>query len=430
MIETVGAMILADRLGIDPNVVLMAKMASGDSVYNLAPALALGAFGNGDMGSLMAMQSMGMGYGQMAPYVGVPQPTYVVLQNTRSLNPNYVWADELGSRYGVADVRLQAMNRAGYSWREITAALVESQQTGQPVEAALYENRVLGTTSEYGYINPIYVPPRRSVRYVSWLPAPRRDWRLVSNPLSIGPVLWVNNGWRTVPVTTSWSRTRVVRQPLYVLESDGDLRRLRYPVYTSGAFRIAALRPRTWFVPQRTVFVQSTSSRYAIHEDWSTGRRAQRFVEPKNYGQIRSAEVHRRNEIRKEEHATDVRMMRSDKQREREVRRTEDHRPQVTVKKSEHRKDTSHRSPRSIDHKSKGSGRVEHRPVRRDDHRRVQVQSHTKVRANVKASGGARAQRISAKAHTSSKQRVSGKGPTSGKNDHRKGGGGKKGGKG
>jgi hypothetical protein len=451
LIETVGAMILADRLGIDPNVVLMAKMASGNSVYDLAPALALGAFGNGDVGSLMAMQSMGLGYNQMAPMVGVPQPTYVVLQNTRSLNNNYVWADELGSRYGVPQDQLLALNRAGYTWREIANALVESQQTGQPVQEALYENRIFGTNFEPTPYGAVYVPPRTTVRYSSWLPAPRTDWRFASNTLMPGQVMWVNNGWRTVPVTTSWSRVRVVRQPLYVLERDGDLRLIRQPVFTSGAFRIARVAPRTiWFAPQRTVFVRPTTSRYAVHEDWSTGRRAQRFVEP-NYGQIRSAEVHRRNEIRQREHRDDVREMREERIRDWDDRKVnEGPRGQRISNQDEHIKRPSRPAPRQerpIEHKRTSEHRVrretqEHRgPKDVAKHHQVGPHQASKTRSqghgggaqhhqlraqqsvgggvNTHARGGVRAQRMSggAQVHGGGKARQSGGG-----GGHRKGG--------
>ena len=204
LIETVGAMILADRLGIDPNMVLMAKLTTGSSVYDLAPALAMGAFGNADPYQIYGMQSAGMGWNQIAGYSRVPQPVYSTLVRTRQLEPDVIWADEFSDRYGVGQDKLYALRRAGYNWHEIAQAMVESQETGQPVEEALYENRMFGMNVEPVYypngFEPVYVPPRTTVRYVSVLPAPRTDWRFMPSVFEPTRVLWVNN-------STSWRRT-------------------------------------------------------------------------------------------------------------------------------------------------------------------------------------------------------------------------------
>ncbi len=58
-------------------------MNSGSSVFDLAPALAMGAFGNGTPSQIYGMQSSGLGWDQIAGLSGVSQPTYGTLVQTQ-----------------------------------------------------------------------------------------------------------------------------------------------------------------------------------------------------------------------------------------------------------------------------------------------------------------------------------------------------------
>ncbi|MEZ0324760.1 MAG: hypothetical protein ACAH95_02550 [Fimbriimonas sp.] len=457
LIETVGAMILADRLGIDPNMVLMAKLTTGSSVYDLAPALAMGAFGNADPYQIYGMQSAGMGWNQIAGYSRVPQPVYSTLVRTRQLEADYIWADEFSDRYGVGQDKLYALRRAGYNWHEIAQAMVESQETGQPVEEALYENRMFGMNVEPVYytntFEPVYVPPRTTVRYVSVLPAPRADWRFIAPVFEPSRVLWASNStsWRIQrPVVTRWSPVRVVRQPIYVFADDrhdnalhlGWYKNKKNPHFVSNEFRSA---PRTIWIPEDQRFRIRPTVRVVSSGDtrWTSGR-AQRMAqvsEPQQRDEQtrrdairrREAQAHRRREIRERQEdqqrivarrVRDAHQNREEaleRERERRAERIREQKENREARqdrqKSAHSKARVERRERSEKRRhSAGSDKVRaenrrksadtrrtHAPKRRSsEHRvrasggadvRVKQRSEPRVRAHVRAGGELRQHR-------------------------------------
>jgi hypothetical protein len=432
LIETVGAMILADRLGIDPNIILMSKLSGGGSVFDMAPALALGAYGNGDLGSVLGMQGAGYGWNDIAGYTSVPEPTYISLQRTRSLDNDYVWSDELGTRYSVGQERLQALRRAGYTWHEIAQALVESQETGQPVEEALYENRIYGVNREpiYGDLyRPVYVPPRSTVLFASALPAPRIDWRYAGPVFQPQPTLWVNN-WipvrRSRPVVTRWSDARVVRQPLYVLD-DGVFRRVQQPLYRLPAktryvsTKVVRVAPIRFVEPVRQFLRPATQTRYAVRNVVTTDGRAQRFGEIRRVEAWKNQErAHRARDLRAAEREQakvndrlrqdQVRKDRKsdlDRARKQEVQRNQARR--VANERSEIKAKPAKQVPnRQAAELKRDKARAQHRktapqrktaPKRADKRKDIQArqQHQTKVRAESKQHARVKAERAPAR---------------------------------
>jgi len=284
LVQTIGVMLLADRLGIDPNMAMMALAGSNGSIYDMAPAYSMAPYGTLPPDQLWAMRNEGYSWNQIGQYSGVPASTYTTLVHTNQLNPDYIWVDELHSRYGIPTSQLWAYRNAGYSWDQIAQAAVTSSDTGMPVQSVLYQESLYGSnyvSPAYYNPQPLYIPPRNPAwtTFTEILPPlPRYAYNAsIIQPYGSvwsQPVAYPTSYVVERPVVVRWSPVIVVRRPLVRIAAP------RYVVFNRNVFvpantvrvvrpvvsvvrrpvvvrrRTVVMQPRTRVVVNRTTVVQ------------------------------------------------------------------------------------------------------------------------------------------------------------------------------
>ena len=224
--DTVGSVMVADRLGMNPNLVISAGIGPQYNIYDTAPAFTLAAYSRRTPREIWAYHQRGYGWDRCATYAGVPVATYNSLYAAHQFEPDYLWADEYYTRYGIPRDDLLGYRRNGYSWRQIGQAAIVSQDTQEPIIVVLgraRKTRVWYPTNYRYRPSPYYVPPRVNPvvilpsrpSYASW-------WNRPTSGLSIfysssgGFGLSLNFASYRRPIYNYWSPLPVVRgYPLF-----------------------------------------------------------------------------------------------------------------------------------------------------------------------------------------------------------------------
>lgn len=251
-VETVGALMIADRLGLQPNVVIAANVGTTDSYYDMEPAFVLAGYSRYTPRQIWAYRKRGWGWDRVATTVGVPIATYNSLNAAHQFDLDFVWGDEFYNRYSIPQAQMIAFRRGGYSWRQIAQGALASQDTQVPIETVLWNSRHnLGYyPAHYRYpTTAVYIPPRASTVVI--LPArPRYTyWSRPSTSLSIfwssGSGLSIGIGIRR-PIYSYWSPRPIVYgypyRPIVVVRPP---RTYRPPIwaFNSGGIHISGGRP-------------------------------------------------------------------------------------------------------------------------------------------------------------------------------------------
>ncbi|CAN5372735.1 hypothetical protein BH11ARM1_BH11ARM1_13120 [soil metagenome] len=219
MAETVGTMVIADRLGIDPGIALAASIATNQSVYGLAPVYALTPYTTTSPVVIYEQRRRGYTWQKICTVNRVPVSTYNTLYRNHQFEDDYVWQDEFSNRYGVPVVRLQRLRHSGYSWPEISQGIVVCQRGGWVLEDVLFNHRRHNYWGRPGWAyavsssNP-YIVPVRTYRS-SYLPVAvyhRINWQ--SPYQTLYSSIWKN---QRAPISVHWARQSIVRSPRTVI---------------------------------------------------------------------------------------------------------------------------------------------------------------------------------------------------------------------
>lgn len=220
-VEMVGSVMVADRYGFKPDLVIGARFGGSPSVYDTSPAFALAAYSRRSPEEIWRYRSAGHGWDACATYAGVSRDTYNGLYSNHQFDTDYLWADEFSNRYELDRADLLAMRRAGYTWKQIAQAAIVSQDTQEPIGIILTRARTSRVyyPPHYAYRpTPIYVPPRFSntiflparPSYASWWNRPTTGLSMYYSS-SGGFGLSINFSRQRRPVYSCWSPQPIVR---------------------------------------------------------------------------------------------------------------------------------------------------------------------------------------------------------------------------
>jgi hypothetical protein len=133
-IEQVGIMILAERLGIDPGLILSTRQRTNASVYDLAPVFAI----QRDVRShrpedIWEMRRRGMGWGEIAKEIGMHPGTFNKMRNAGEFDVNHIWRDSVSGGFGLDANTVQRLRNMGLTWQDISTASVLSAESGRSI---------------------------------------------------------------------------------------------------------------------------------------------------------------------------------------------------------------------------------------------------------------------------------------------------------
>ncbi|HEY0868303.1 MAG TPA: hypothetical protein VGE01_13030 [Fimbriimonas sp.] len=139
MIETVAAILLADKLGLDPNMLMSlvgndATRLGGGSLFDLAPVLLMGQRApNADLADLISMRNRGMGWDVISDRAGLDSTEYQRLRASGQLDNNNVWRDTVIHRLRLPETTVTRLRNRGFNWRDIVLATVISRESRRPI---------------------------------------------------------------------------------------------------------------------------------------------------------------------------------------------------------------------------------------------------------------------------------------------------------
>jgi hypothetical protein len=142
-IESIGAMILAERLGLDPGMILGSQQRTGASVYELAPAFALHRQARSHQPhDIWAMRNRGMGWGQIAQELGIHPGTFNKMRVAGDFDTNHIWRDGVRNGLYLEEASVSRLRNMGMSWQDISVATVLARESGRNVNdvANMYRN--------------------------------------------------------------------------------------------------------------------------------------------------------------------------------------------------------------------------------------------------------------------------------------------------
>ncbi|HSI74082.1 MAG TPA: hypothetical protein VK934_12970 [Fimbriimonas sp.] len=167
-LETVAAMLLADKLGIDASSILQATLGQKASVYDMAPAFVMQrAAPRTTATSIWDLRRQGMGWGEIAHKIGMQPGEFNKLRNSGQLDSNVIWRSRYENRFGLTSAQMDDLRKKGLTWREIGTATLIARESGTNVYDVAH--RYVGTRSwdrvaaQYGISGP-----RLANRVTTW----------------------------------------------------------------------------------------------------------------------------------------------------------------------------------------------------------------------------------------------------------------------
>ncbi|MGV3613798.1 MAG: hypothetical protein ACO1SV_00565 [Fimbriimonas sp.] len=158
-IETVAAMLLAEKLGLDPQMVsgLIGGGGGlgGGSLFDMAPALALQRQApNRSLEDIIDLRNEGLGWDAVATRSGVSPAAYSRLRNSGQMDNNALWRNTVVNELNLPSSTVSQLRNMGFSWRDIVSATLVSRESGRPLSEVAYRYRSdrdwNGVASRYG----------------------------------------------------------------------------------------------------------------------------------------------------------------------------------------------------------------------------------------------------------------------------------------
>lgn len=138
-IETVAAMLLGEKLGLDPQMIssLLGSgggLGNGGSLFDLAPALALQRQApNGSLDDIIGFRNQGLGWDAIANRTGVPSASYNRLRSSGQLDNNAIWRNTVVNDLHVPSDSVTRLRGMGLGWRDIVMTTLVSRESGRPL---------------------------------------------------------------------------------------------------------------------------------------------------------------------------------------------------------------------------------------------------------------------------------------------------------
>lgn len=137
-IETVAAMLLSEKLGLDPQMVsgLLGQGGGlgGGSLFDMAPALALQRQApNRSLDDIIGLRNQGLGWDAVATRSGVQPAAYRRLQSNGQLDNNTIWRNTVVNDLHVPNETVSRLRGMGFSWRDIVSTTLVSRESGRPL---------------------------------------------------------------------------------------------------------------------------------------------------------------------------------------------------------------------------------------------------------------------------------------------------------
>ena len=191
-LETVAGMLLAEKLGIDPQIISGLLGGSGglggdSSLFDLAPALALQRQApSRSIDSIVGLRNQGLGWGAVANRIGVPPSTYGRLHSSGQLDNNSLWRDTVEDELHLSSSTVSRLRSMGFSWRDIVSTTLISRESGRPLSEVANRYR---SDRDWSRVANRYGVSRQEIvgRVSSW-----RSRRSV-------PTVWTRNSTRWAP---------------------------------------------------------------------------------------------------------------------------------------------------------------------------------------------------------------------------------------
>jgi hypothetical protein len=131
LIETIAAIFLADKLGIDSNTILSAALGSNASVFDMVPAFELQRYAPQQSAqSIYRMRQSGLGWGQVAQRLNMNPGQFNQLRNSGVLDPNNFWRNTTQAQFALTPSQVNNLRARGLTWRDITNAAVVARESG------------------------------------------------------------------------------------------------------------------------------------------------------------------------------------------------------------------------------------------------------------------------------------------------------------
>jgi hypothetical protein len=133
-LETVAAMILAEKLGLDTSSLLQTALGANASVYDMAPAFVMQRSApRTSTTSIWQMRKQGLGWGEIAHKIGMQPGEFNKLRNSGQLDSNVIWRSRYENRFGLTKAQMDSLRSKGLTWREIGAATLIARESGTNV---------------------------------------------------------------------------------------------------------------------------------------------------------------------------------------------------------------------------------------------------------------------------------------------------------
>jgi hypothetical protein len=136
-IETVAAVLLAQKFNIDPQI-LTALLGGrggglgGGSLYELAPLMAIQREApNQSLSALLGLRNQGLGWEAIADRVGISDSEYSQMRSRGELDNNRVWRDTVLNELNLSNETVSRLRNMGFSWRDIVMTTVVSRESGR-----------------------------------------------------------------------------------------------------------------------------------------------------------------------------------------------------------------------------------------------------------------------------------------------------------
>jgi hypothetical protein len=133
-IETLGVMLLADRIGIDPQLILATRQTTKASVFDLAPSFVLHREARSHSPErIWELRRRGMGWGQIAQEIGIHPGTFNQMRNRGDFDVNRIWRDSLRGGFNLDEATVQRLRSMGLTWQDISTASMISAESGRSI---------------------------------------------------------------------------------------------------------------------------------------------------------------------------------------------------------------------------------------------------------------------------------------------------------
>ncbi|MCH8274324.1 MAG: hypothetical protein IH851_06005 [Armatimonadetes bacterium] len=140
--EALGAVLLADALGLDATLIVGTRKSLGATVFELAPAFAMHKHSGRGIRGIWNQHRRGHGWGVIAQEMGM-HPGAFNKSRVRQRKANdaefeaVIWIGLLSRRYGLTPERISGLRGKGLQWGDIAASLHIAAAAKKEPEAVL-----------------------------------------------------------------------------------------------------------------------------------------------------------------------------------------------------------------------------------------------------------------------------------------------------